>query len=152
MRTVIAAHELLPGGLRLESLSIDAGRVTISVSSGSGRCVCPVCGRGFPRTHSRYSRAVSDLSWHGISVELEVRARRFFCDEVSCERRIFCERLPEIADRARKTGRLEEALLAIVLELGGRAGASWPRGSACSLGETPCSREPKAPLRPTRGK
>lgn len=54
---------------------------------------------------------------------LEVRARRFFCDESSCERRIFCERLPEIAARARKTGRLEEALLAIVLELGGRAGA-----------------------------
>ncbi len=54
---------------------------------------------------------------------LEVRARRFFCDGASCERRIFCERLPDVAARARKTSRLEEALLAIVLELGGRAGA-----------------------------
>lgn len=42
---------------------------------------------------------------------LRVRARRFFC-----------ERLPEIAARARRTGRLEEALPTIVLELGGRAG------------------------------
>jgi len=41
----------------------------------------------------------------------------------SCERKIFCERLPEIGPRARKTDRLEEALLAIALELGGRAGA-----------------------------
>jgi len=64
-----------------------------------------------------------DLPWHGISVTLEVLARRFFCDGASCERGIFCERLSEIAARARKTGRLEGALLAIVLELGGRAGA-----------------------------
>src|SRR5215212_2940189 len=123
MRTTIATHELLPKGLGLESLSIGTGHVSISVSSGAGRCACPICGRGSSRVHSRYSRTVSDLPWHGISVELEVRARRFFCEEASCERRIFCERLPEVAARARKTGRLEEALLAIVLELGGRAGA-----------------------------
>lgn len=46
-----------------------------------------------------------------------------FCGNATCERRIFCERLPEIAAYARKTDRLEEALLMIVLELGGRAGA-----------------------------
>jgi transposase len=124
MRTLVAAHEVLPEGLHLESLSIDTGHVTISVSSRSRRCVCPICGCGSSRTHSRYSRTVSDLPWHGISVTLEVRARRFFCDEASCERRIFCERLPKIAVRARKTGRLEETLLAIAFELlGGRAGA-----------------------------
>ena len=54
---------------------------------------------------------------------LKIRARRFFCDDLSCKRKIFCERLPEVAARARKTVRLEEALLAIALELGGRAGA-----------------------------
>ncbi len=123
MRTAIAAHELLPKGLYLETLSIGTGRVSISVSSGTRRSRCPLCGRGSSRVHSRYSRTVSDLPWHGNSVELEVRARRFFCDEGLCQRRIFCERLPDVAARARKTGRLEGALLAIVLELGGRAGA-----------------------------
>ena len=123
MRTIIAAHQLLPKGLKLECLSVESGRVSISVTSGAGRSRCPLCGRGSSRIHSRYSRTVSDLPWHGICVSLEVHARRFFCDEPSCERRIFCERLPEIAVRARKTVRLEEALLAIVLELGGRAGA-----------------------------
>src|SRR5215213_7141922 len=123
MRTTIATHELLPKGLDLRSLRIETGRVSICVSSGTRRSVCPLCGRGSSRVHSRYSRAVSDLPWHGISVELEVRARRFFCDEGSCERRIFCERLPDVAAHARKTRRLEGALLAIVLELGGRAGA-----------------------------
>ena len=123
MRTAIAAHELLPEGLYLENLSIGAGRVSISAASGTRRSRCPLCGRGSSRVHSRYTRTLSDLPWHGISVELEVRARRFFCEEASCERKIFCERLPDVAARARKTGRLEEALLAIVLELGGRAGA-----------------------------
>jgi transposase len=56
-------------------------------------------------------------------VVLRARARPFFCDGVSCGRKIFCERLPDVAARARKTDRLEEALLAVVLELGGRAGA-----------------------------
>ncbi|MBA2713363.1 MAG: transposase family protein [Rubrobacteraceae bacterium] len=75
MRTIIAAHQLLPEGLSLEGLSIESGRVGISVSSGSRRCVCPVCGRTSARVHSRYTRSVSDLPWHGISVALEVRAR-----------------------------------------------------------------------------
>ena len=123
MRTVIASHELLPRGLKLESLSIETGRVSISVGSDSTRSPCPVCGHRSARAHSRYLRTVSDLPWHGISVTLKIHARRFFCDDPSCKRRIFCERLPEIRPRARKTFRLEEALLAIALELGGRAGA-----------------------------
>ena len=123
MRTAIAPHELLPKGLELQRLRIETGRVSICVSSGTSRSVCPLCGRASSLVHSRYARTVSDLPWHGISVELEVLARRFFCDEASCERKIFCERLPEVAARARKTVRLEEALLAIALELGGRAGA-----------------------------
>ena len=109
MRTVVANHELLPQGLHLESIDIQTGRVTISVSSGARRSRCPHCGRVSSRAHSRYSRTVSDLPWHGISVMLRIFARRFFCDEASCERRIFCERLPEVAARARKTDRLEEA-------------------------------------------
>ena len=124
MRTVISNHELLPRGLKLEGLSIEAGKVvTLFASSYESRAHCPLCGSGSSRVHSRYLRTVSDLPWHGVSVKLDVRVRRFFCDETSCQRRIFCERLEEVAARARKTDRLEEALLAIVLGLGGRAGA-----------------------------
>ena len=123
MRTVVASHELLPKGLKLESLSVETGHVSICVGSGATRCICPVCGHGSSRVHSRYHRTVADLPWHGICVTFKIRARRFFCGEASCERKIFCERLPDVAARARKTVRLEEALLAIALELGGRAGA-----------------------------
>ena len=118
-----AEQDLIPKGLRTEQLSIERGGVTISVASVEPSGRCPVCDRLSRRVHSRYTRTITDLPWHGAPVLLRARVRRFFCDEISCERRIFCERLPEIAARARKSGRLEEALLAIVLELGGRAGA-----------------------------
>jgi transposase len=147
MRTAIAPHELLPKDLHLESLSIETGRVSIRVASGTSGSRCPVCGLVSSRVHSRYSRTVSDLPWHGISVELEVLARRFFCDEPSCERKIFCERLEEVAARARKTDRLEEALLAIVLELGGRAGARLAAELGLVVGrDALLSRAKSAPL------
>ncbi len=152
MRTVIEAHELLPKGLQLENLGIETGRVSISMSSGSRKCVCPSCGRDSSRVHSRYSRTVSDLPWHGVSVELEVRARRFFCDEASCERRIFCERLPYVAARARKTRRLEGALLAIVLELGGRAGARLATELGLVVGRDALLRRAKGAPLPDGGK
>lgn len=118
-----AEHDLIPKGLRTEQLSIERGSVTISVASVEPSARCPVCGRPSRRVHSRYVRKLADLPWHGAPVILRARVRRFFCDVASCGRGIFCERLPEIAPRARNTGRLEKALLAIVLELGGRAGA-----------------------------
>ena len=83
MRTAIAPHKLLPKGLRLEGLSSEPGRVSIRVASETSRSRCPLCGCGSSRVHSRYWRAISNLPWRGISVTLFVRARRFFCDEVS---------------------------------------------------------------------
>jgi transposase len=146
MRTTIATHELLPKGLYLENLSIETRRVSNSAVSGTRRLRCPLCGHGSSRVHSRYSRTVSDLPWHGLSVELEVRARRFFCDEASCERKIFCERLSDVAAHARKTRRLEEALLAIVLELGGRAGARLAEELGLVVGRDALLRRAKSTL------
>ena len=153
MQNAIVNHELLLlEGLQLEGLSFGTGHATISVKSLPRGCVCPVCGRGSSRAHSRCLRTVSDLPWHGISVTLEVRARRFFCDEPSCERRIFCERMPDVAARARKTHRLEEALLAIVLELGGRAGARLATELGLVVGRDALLRRAKSAPLPDGGK
>jgi hypothetical protein len=51
-----------------------------------------------------------------------------FCDEPSCERRIFAERLDEVARvHARATERQREALEWIAFALGGEAGARLAR-------------------------
>lgn len=152
MRTAIAPHELLPKGLYLQSLSIGAGRVSISAASARRKSLCPLCGRASSRVHSRYTRTVSDLPWHGIVVELEVRAKRFFCEEASCQRKIFCERLEEVAARSRKTSRLEEALLAIVFELGGRAGARLAEQLGLMVGRDALLRRAKCAPLPADGR
>ncbi len=122
-----ASRRLLPEGFAVTDLAAEPDGLRIRAMTEAPHACCPVCGHRSGRIHSRYGRIIADLPWRGLSVKLEVRARRFFCDEPSCERKIFCERLPDVAVRARKTERLEEALLAIVFELGGRAGARLAR-------------------------
>jgi hypothetical protein len=59
---------------------------------------------------------------------LRLRVRKFFCDNSSCERRIFAERLTDVAQLyARGTGRQREALEWIAFSLGGEAGARLAR-------------------------
>ena len=64
-------------------------------------------------------------------MRLRVRVRKFFCDVPSCERKIFAERLDEVAGvYARGTDRQREVLEWIAFALGGEAGARL----ACELG------------------
>jgi hypothetical protein len=61
-----AGQDLVPKGLRSEHLSIDRGRVVISVASSATSASCPLCGRRSRRVHSRYVRKkIADLPWHG---------------------------------------------------------------------------------------
>jgi len=54
---------------------------------------------------------------------LHLRIRRFFCEQDGCQRAIFAERIPEVADSyARKTECLERALSLVGFALGGEAG------------------------------
>ena len=57
-------------------------------------------------------------------MRLQLRVRKFFCDNPTCSRQIFTERLPTVAAPwARRTLRLAQRLLACGLALGGEAGA-----------------------------
>ena len=113
---------LVPVGLRLEHAAVTDRGVSLMLETMGRAARCPLCGESSVRIHSRYSRTATDLPWRGLPVTLKILTRKFFCGNAKCERRIFCERLPEVAAHARKTSCLEEALLAIVLKLGGRAG------------------------------
>ncbi len=112
-----------PAGLELERLVIEPHGVSLFVSTTTSGAKCPVCGHRSGQVHSRYTRTVADLPWHGVPVTLHIHVRRFTCNNSSCERAIFAERLEEVAAYARKTDRLQEALSLIGFALGGRAGA-----------------------------
>jgi transposase len=69
-------------------------------------------------------RRAADLPWHGVSVMLELHARRFCCQNSMCPQRIFCERLPRVVSHySRQTVRLNVALELLGFAIGGEAGA-----------------------------
>jgi transposase len=113
-----------PRTLLCAQVAIVPELIEIRVRCTSAWAACPICGRPSRRIHSRYTRTLADLPWHGTPVRIELLARRFFCDTPACPRRVFAERLPEVAaTHARKTARLTDALCAIGFALGGEAGS-----------------------------
>jgi transposase len=98
--------------------------VTIYASTTNLTAECPLCKQLSRRIQGCYTRTLADLPWCGTPVRLRVRVRKFFCDLPSCERRVFAERLEDVARvYARGTDRQREALEWIAFTLGGKAGA-----------------------------
>src|SRR5215217_4451996 len=120
----------IPKQLHVDELSFTADLLTIYASTTNLAAECPVCRQPSRRSHGYYTRTSADLPWCGTPVRLRVRVRKFFCDvPSSCERRVFAERLDEVACvyDARTTDRRREALEWIAFALGGEAGARLAR-------------------------
>jgi len=131
----IAPSFIVPPALHVDALSFVAGTVCIQATATGAAPRCPACGHPARRVHSTYPRTLADLPWAGIPVRWHVTVRRLRCDDPTCPRVVFAERLTDVAQRyARRTDRQRAALEAIGLELGGRAGArlAEPLGLATS--------------------
>jgi transposase len=120
MKTLLAAPDLLA----LEKITLRPEAVVLVVNTCRPSACCPRCQAPSVKVHSRYVRSVADLPWQGNAVRLELHTRKFFCRNVDCPQKVFCERLPQVAEwYARQTCRLNEALALIGFALGGEAGA-----------------------------
>lgn len=121
-------QHLLPSQnqLRLEKWSLDITQKQLSlvVTSIQTDSHCPICHSVSDRIHSRYQRTLQDLPWSNYAVRLILQARKFFCINPACQRRIFTERFPQMTEPwARRTCRFAQRLVAIGLALGGAAGS-----------------------------
>ncbi len=86
---------------------------------------CPLCERPATHVHSRYTRQLADLPWHGVAMRLVLHVRKFFCETTACPRRVFTERLPGgVAPYARRTLRLEDWFVVVGFAAGGTAGGA----------------------------
>jgi len=113
----------LPSGLEVIACSKLEGRLCVSLLSTQPSSPCPVCGSAATRIHSRYQRRLADLPSTGQPVHILLAVRTFFCDEPTCPRKIFTERLtPFVAPWARVTARLFQIVQVIGLATGGRLG------------------------------
>ena len=85
---------------------------------------CPDCAKISHSLHSRYHRRLQDLPWQGLSVRLRLKVRRFRCRNPECPRKVFTERLPEVAlPYARHTCRLADIVSLIGFVVGGLPGS-----------------------------
>ena len=118
---------LIPLGLKL--ISIDKGENTLVVTARSSATTasCPLCDVVSHRVQSHYVRQPSDLPCAGRRVRLRLLVRRFRCSVSGCRREVFAERFDTtvLAERARRTGRLDEIVHHLGLALGGRPGAGF---------------------------
>lgn len=111
--------------LRLDAVAAEDGALTLVVSARRESARCPACGEVARKVHSRYTRTLADLPCFGLPTRVRLRARRWFCRNPGCARRIFTERLPAVAaPHARRTERLAALALGVALAHGGEAGAS----------------------------
>jgi len=113
---------------RVERVAITAGGYRVHLTGSRGECDCPACGTTSSRVHSRYSRTVRDLPIQGKRATLMIIARKYYCDEPSCSRRIFCERFPGVLESyARATARLDRVLMQLALMVSARLAARLSR-------------------------
>lgn len=113
-----------PEAIHLEQIIQHPNSLTLVVKATRTEAECPRCLRPSTRVHSYYTRTIADLPWHGVSVQLNLRTRRFRCKNSLCTKRIFCERLPlVVACYGRKTSRMNEALALLGFLMGGEVGA-----------------------------
>src|SRR5688572_11645117 len=107
-----------PIELRLETVAFASREIVVTATARRPVVACPACGQPSRRVHSRYRRRLADLPWHGLRVRFELSVRKFFCDNSTCRRRIFTERLPATAaPYARRTTRAADALQAVAIAL-----------------------------------
>jgi transposase len=108
----------------IDQIEIVEQTVQIHVHLESGDACCPLCRQKATRVQSRYTRTLQDLPWAGKILRLFAVVRRFWCENTTCPRKIFAERLPELTSvYARRTTRCTAALSELGFALGGKAGA-----------------------------
>ena len=132
---------LIPPGLEVERVDEGEDTLVVTARSNAVAASCPLCRTTSRRVQSHYVRRPADLPCAGRRVHLRLLVRRFRCEQPGCQRQVFAERFGTtvLAERAQRTGRLEQVVHHLGLALGGRPGAGSPNGSCCRSATTPCS-------------
>ena len=111
-------------GVRVDRVWRDGPTIHLEVATTRRWAQCPVCRRRSRRVHNHYDRTIADLPCCGASLVIHLHTRRFVCHMRWCQRKIFCERLPDLAAvSARRTIRLHDQVLRAGFDLGGDPGA-----------------------------
>nr|WP_245308694.1 ISL3 family transposase [Aurantimonas sp. 22II-16-19i] len=115
---------MVPGCLCGRTRREGPSGLSVSAQSRRSGATCPECQQRSTIIHGHYHRRPLDLPLIGRHVRLDLRVRRYACQNANCRRQTFGERLPMlIAPSAQRTKRLAKAQARIGVALGGAAGS-----------------------------
>jgi transposase len=115
---------LIPLDLAIVETKMCETELLITVQSTIASAQCPTCGARSNRHHSSYLRSIQDTPIGLFTVWLQLKVRRFRCDNQNCPQKTFAEQHPDLVGRRlRRTNRLLMNLTQIGLALAGAAGA-----------------------------
>jgi transposase len=118
-----AALLALPEGMEIDQIRITEAGLVVKAASTHPQSCCPLCSQPSSHVHSYYHRTLKDAPCVGRQLQLELSVRKFYCRNSDCERQVFTERLPDLAEPwARMTRRLREQITSIGLATSGKAG------------------------------
>ena len=100
----------------VENIEYNEDRISIIIKAISLGAKCTCCGNFTSKVHSKYKRKALDLPMLDKHTRLTVIARRFFCTNDACSRKIFSEEFSEFLLRYKRlTQRLSNHLIKIGL-------------------------------------
>ena len=118
-----------PTAIKIDKFISEGDSIAIIAHSIRPTARCPQCDLSSSSLKGCYFRRLADLPWHTVVISLELKVRKFCCRNAICLQKVFCERLPEVANvYARRTKRLAEALTLLAFALGGRGVARTAAG------------------------
>ena len=113
----------LPEGMLIEQIHITENGLVIEVVATHPTSCCPLCSQMSSSIQSHYRRVLRDAPCAGRRVQLVLTARKFYCRNALCERKVFTERLPTFVEPwARMTIRHCQQLTSIGLATCGKGG------------------------------
>ena len=127
--------------LQQDGVSEDASSLKVFLHTTGRGASCPSCGHFSHRLHSYYSRHMENLEVYNHALELVIKVGKYYCDNVSCPQKIFCEPSSFLARRyGRRNHLVEERIRAVSLELTSRKASSLLRQLHITASASSCLR------------
>jgi hypothetical protein len=125
--------------VRLTERTMEQETVHLQLTVTAPSASCPCCAESSSSVHKLLPAPPGGPALGPFAVRIRLLVRKFVCRSLTCTRRIFTERVPElVATYARKTHQLVSALQAIGMALGGQTGARLARSLGFPKGGTRC--------------
>ena len=103
----------MDANLELKEYETKSDTIYLYVKSKNREIKCTYCGEFSNKVHSKYTRSFQDLPIQDKKTIIVLENRKMFCKNKDCNKKTFSEKFSFLANKAKKTKRLEEEIIGI---------------------------------------